>query len=87
MAARCSRPWVRMARDHLLLCFCTNTRIMTPSGERPVQTSIGDLVTTHRGEARPIVWIGNGKVLATRRAARRRGDRAQGRAGGQRAEP
>ena len=49
------------------LCFCTNTQILTPSGERAVQDlAVGDLVTTHRGEARPIVWLGVGKVLATR---------------------
>jgi Hint domain len=50
-----------------VLCFCANTLILTPSGERPVQDlAISDLVTTHRGEARPIVWVGVGKVLATR---------------------
>jgi T5SS/PEP-CTERM-associated repeat protein len=49
------------------LCFCANTLIQTPSGERPVQTlAVGDLVTTFSGAARPIVWIGTGKVLATR---------------------
>jgi hypothetical protein len=49
------------------LCFCANTLILTPSGERPVQDlAVGDLVTTHRGAVRPIVWIGEGKVLTTR---------------------
>jgi hypothetical protein len=49
------------------LCFCANTLLLTPSGERPVQDlAVGDLVTTHRGEVRPIVWVGVGKVLATR---------------------
>jgi hypothetical protein len=53
--------------DVTLLCFCANTLIQTPSGERPVQElAVGDEVTTHRGDARPIVWIGTGKVLATR---------------------
>jgi Hint domain len=48
------------------LCFCTNTLITTPSGERPVQQlAVGDMVTTHRGVARRIVWVGTGKVLAT----------------------
>jgi YD repeat-containing protein len=50
--------------DPQLLCFCADTRILTPSGERAVQDlAVGDLVTTQRGEARPIVWIG--RVLAT----------------------
>jgi Hint domain len=49
------------------LCFCVNTLILTPSGERPVQElAVGDTVTTHRGTARRIVWVGTGKVLATR---------------------
>jgi hypothetical protein len=53
--------------DVTLLCFCANTVIQTPSGERPVQElAVGDEVTTHRGDARPIVWMGIGKVLATR---------------------
>ncbi len=50
-----------------LLCFCTDTHILTPSGERRVQElAVGDMVTTHRGDARRIEWIGSGKVLATR---------------------
>jgi hypothetical protein len=50
-----------------VLCFCANTLILTPSGERPVQDlAVGDVVTTWRGAQRPIVWIGIGKVLATR---------------------
>jgi Hint domain len=50
-----------------VLCFCANTMILTPSGERRVQDlTVGDLVATHRGEARRIEWIGTGKVLATR---------------------
>jgi len=47
------------------LCFCANTLISTPSGERPVQQlAAGGVVTTHRGVARRIVWIGVGKVVA-----------------------
>jgi hypothetical protein len=49
-----------------VLCFCVSTLIATPSGERLVQElAVGDLVTTHSGEARRIVWVGTGKVLAT----------------------
>jgi len=49
-----------------VLCFCANTLIATSSGERPVQElAVGDMVTTHRGAARRIVWVGSGKVLAT----------------------
>jgi Hint domain len=50
-----------------VLCFCADTMILTPSGERRVQElAVGDLVTTANGAKRPIVWIGSGKVLATR---------------------
>jgi hypothetical protein len=50
-----------------LLCFVAGTRIATPSGEMPVERlAVGDMVLTQRGEAKPIAWIGKGKVLATR---------------------
>ena len=49
------------------ICFCADTLIATPSGQVKVQDlAAGDLVTTWCGEARPIVWIGTGAVLATR---------------------
>ncbi len=50
-----------------LLCCCSNTLILTPDGECAVQDlAVGELVTTVRGDARRIAWIGTGKVLATR---------------------
>jgi hypothetical protein len=49
------------------LCFLRGTQILCPAGQVPVeQLAIGDKVLTLRGEVRPIVWIGKGRVLATR---------------------
>jgi hypothetical protein len=49
------------------VCFCVNTLIDTPTGQMPVQTlQAGDLVLTAHNGPRKIVWIGTGKVLATR---------------------
>jgi Hint domain len=49
------------------LCFVAGTRIATPHGEIAVeQLGIGDEVLTAGGLARPIVWVGIGKVLAMR---------------------
>jgi hypothetical protein len=49
-----------------ILCFCAGTKIATPSGEMPVERlAVGDKVLNHRGEVRPITWIGVGRILAT----------------------
>lgn len=49
------------------ICFCAGTSITTPAGEVPIERlAIGDQVLTHSGAVRPIVWIGIGRVLATR---------------------
>ena len=48
-------------------CFLAGTRIATPSGNiRVERLAVGDMVLTARGAVRPIVWIGAGRVLATR---------------------
>jgi hypothetical protein len=48
------------------LCFCAGTLIATPAGETPVERlAVGDLVLTNGGKACPVVWIGEGRVLAT----------------------
>ncbi len=49
------------------LCFVAGTHIATPHGEVPVeQLAIGDEVLTLSGATRPVTWIGEGHVLATR---------------------
>jgi hypothetical protein len=48
-------------------CYSAGTLISTASGEIPVESLVvGDLVQTYNGELRPVIWIGVGKVLATR---------------------
>jgi Hint domain len=50
-----------------VICFLAGTRIATPGGEVSVeQLAVDGKVVTQRGEARRIVWIGTGRVLATR---------------------
>jgi hypothetical protein len=49
------------------LCFLRGTQILTPAGEVPVERlAAGDAVMTLSGRARRVVWIGQGRVLATR---------------------
>ncbi|MDR3533566.1 MAG: Hint domain-containing protein [Rhodopila sp.] len=51
----------------VVVCFAAGTQIGTPDGEVPVeQLQIGDRVLTARNGPRPVKWIGQGKVLATR---------------------
>lgn len=46
-------------------CFVEGSRILTPEGERPVETlRAGDLVITQDAGARPIRWIGRRTVPA-----------------------
>jgi hypothetical protein len=45
-------------------CFCSGTRIMTDRGEVAVEdVVVGDRVMTQAGEAKPVTWIGYGRVL------------------------
>ncbi len=49
------------------ICFLPGTFIATPAGETVVERlTPGDMVTALGGRARRIVWIGSGRVLATR---------------------
>jgi T5SS/PEP-CTERM-associated repeat protein len=52
--------------DHVL-CFLAGTMIATPSGQTEVERlAVGDVVVTAGGRRRPVTWIGQGRVLATR---------------------
>jgi T5SS/PEP-CTERM-associated repeat protein len=49
------------------LCFLAGTLIGTPEGQVEVERlAAGDLVRTASGVVRPVVWVGHGRVLATR---------------------
>ena len=51
----------------IVICFAAGTMIDTPGGEVRVETlAAGDLVRTLHNGARPVKWIGKGKVLSTR---------------------
>ncbi len=51
----------------VVACFLEGTMIATPAGEVPVERlTAGDAVSTLRGKARRISWVGAGRVLATR---------------------
>jgi uncharacterized repeat protein (TIGR03803 family) len=48
-----------------VICFLPGTQIATPDGERAIEhLRVGDTVITLRGEVRPIIWIGEGRVRA-----------------------
>jgi hypothetical protein len=50
-------------------CFCRGARILTERGEVAVESlAVGDRVVTARGEARPIVWIGERELEVARHA-------------------
>jgi hypothetical protein len=53
--------------DLTTICFCVGTLIGTPDGEAQVEKlRPGDTVSTAHNGPRKIVWVGQGKVLATR---------------------
>ena len=50
-----------------VVCFLRGTYIATPNGEVPIEDlRPGQNILTASGRTAPIVWIGTGKVLATR---------------------
>lgn len=55
---------VQLTSDNTgVVCFTTGTMILTPSGERPIESlKPGDLVTTMDNGSQPIVWIGSTEV-------------------------
>ncbi|CAM3330642.1 Hint domain-containing protein [Paracoccus nototheniae] len=60
--------------DAEAFCFVQGTMILTPEGERAVETlTIGDLVLTDDGATVPVKWIGR-QTVYPRAASARRGD-------------
>jgi hypothetical protein len=58
---------VRPVLDTSAHCFLTGTLIATPTGQVCVQDlAVGDVVRTIDGRLQKIVWIGEGRVCATR---------------------
>ncbi len=56
-----------MITNDAVMCFCRGTLIGTDAGDVAVERlRIGDTALTLAGQARRIVWLGQGKVLATR---------------------
>lgn len=44
-------------------CFRAGTRLLTPDGQRPVESlRKGDLLVTHGGAVRPIIWHGQRRI-------------------------
>ncbi len=47
----------------VLICFCTGTEILTPSGPREVETMrVGDYIVNESGQHKKIKWIGRSDV-------------------------
>lgn len=49
------------------VCYCAGTMILTPTGERAIETlAAGDPVVTASGETRPVVWMGQQTIACAR---------------------